>query len=99
MANTKHTFALHLEWLDPASEMKRPFKLLVHVRMDNKNEIEIVCCPGLLKFRLTLSDEFELQYDTKNRKTFLKRILYPDIEIEDLFIGAKLNMYVAWIYL
>jgi len=32
------------------------------------------------------------QYDTKNRKSFLKRILYPDIEVGDLFIGAKLNM-------
>lgn len=34
-----------------------------------------------------------LQYDIKNQKIFLKKIVYPDISIEDLFIGNVIVCY------
>lgn len=33
------------------------------------------------------------QYDIKNQKIFLKKIVYPDITIEDLYIGNVIICY------
>jgi len=32
------------------------------------------------------------QYDIKNRRTFLKRTKYPSLDLEDILLGAKLNV-------
>lgn len=34
-----------------------------------------------------------LQYDLKNRRTFLKRCVYNTISLDDIFIGATINIY------
>lgn len=34
-----------------------------------------------------------IQYDLKNKKTFLKRCEYPGIQLKDIFMGATLNVY------
>ena len=33
------------------------------------------------------------QYDIKNHKIFLKKIAYPDISVDDLFIGNVIMCY------
>lgn len=33
------------------------------------------------------------QYDIKNQKIFLKKIIYPDISVDDLFIGNVIVCY------
>lgn len=106
MANIKHSYALKVEWLDPASEVKRFFKLTYFVRMDGQGEVELVSgvdyrssapAPGPRHRSSTHMGPFPAQFEPKNRKTFLKRIKYPSIEEDDLFIGAKLNMCVAMV--
>lgn len=40
-----------------------------------------------------LADGTIEMYDCKNRRTFLKRCVYPDLLIDDLFIGAQVTVY------
>lgn len=35
------------------------------------------------------------QYDIKNKRTFLKRVHYPDVTLKDIHLGAKLVMCVG----
>jgi len=45
-----------------------------------------------LLYYFLLDDTIEM-YDIKNRRTFLKRCHYPDIVLEDLFVGAVVTIY------
>lgn len=36
---------------------------------------------------------FSLQYDVKNRRTFLKRTKYESLHVEDLFVGNKITVF------
>jgi hypothetical protein len=38
---------------------------------------------------------YAMQFDVKTRRTFLKRTHYPALKLEDIFIGAKLTMFVG----
>lgn len=53
-----------------------------------------------LQFDLLYKGQYDLngtvliiQYDLKNKKTFLKRCEYPGLQLKDIFMGATLNVY------
>ena len=34
-----------------------------------------------------------MQYDIKNHKIFLKKIQYPEVKLQDLYLGNVINCY------
>lgn len=36
---------------------------------------------------------FLLQYDVKNRRTFLRRTKYESLHVEDLYVGSKVTIF------
>eukprot|EP01138_Halocafeteria_seosinensis_P004175 gb/GECG01004269.1/.p1 GENE.gb/GECG01004269.1/~~gb/GECG01004269.1/.p1 ORF type:complete len:356 (+),score=38.77 gb/GECG01004269.1/:1-1068(+) len=66
-------YSFRMEWLDPFAELRRPYKLKFHERMDKKHKIEL--------------------FDLRTKKTFLKPTEYPSIQLDDLFIGARVNIF------
>lgn len=40
-----------------------------------------------------LADGSIEMYDVKNRRTFLKRVVYPDVSVEQLYLGSTITVY------
>jgi nucleoside-diphosphate kinase len=34
-----------------------------------------------------------MQYDIKNKRSFLKRCEFPSLQLKDIFLGATLNVF------
>jgi nucleoside-diphosphate kinase len=34
-----------------------------------------------------------IQFDIKNKRVFLKKCEYPNLQLKDVFVGAVLNVY------
>lgn len=44
-------------------------------------------------FACALVRSVRVQFDLRNRRTFLKRCLYPSVSLSDLFIGASVSVF------
>jgi hypothetical protein len=101
-------YAFRTEWLDVAAALRRQFILLYYKRRDGKDELELVSLGAVNRFATTGCDaRFRfwllpmpfpcwlagvLQYDVKNKRTFLRRTKMPDLPLEDLLLGAKVSV-------
>lgn len=66
-----------VEWFDSAAALVRSYQLTYFLK---DKSIEMV--------RVGL-----LQFDLKNKRIFLKRCEYPQLQLKDIFVGAVLSIY------
>lgn len=66
-----------VEWFDSAAALVRSYQLTYFLK---DKSIEMV--------RLS-----PMQFDLKNKRIFLKRCEYPQLQLKDIFVGAVLSIY------
>lgn len=66
-----------VEWFDSAASLVRSYQLTYFLK---DKSIEMVT-------------PFPMQFDLKNKRIFLKRCEYPQLQLKDIFVGAVLSIY------
>lgn len=84
MATTEDRFVFLVEWYDAAASLVRTYHLTYYPK-DKTIEMVIPC---FLKRNPHLQ-----QFDLKSKKLFLKRCEYPNVTLNDLYIGSIVTIY------
>ena len=74
---SERKYTFIVEWFDPAASVVKQFYFTYFMPA---KQIEMVVLSNI-------------QYDIKNHKIFLKKIQYPEVKLDDLFIGNVIMCY------
>lgn len=77
------------EWFHIVAGITHTYQLTFHL---SDGGVEVVS--GFQSFEIIIyRNHFLLQYDTKHKKTFLRRTKIPELTVRDFFVGSKVNIF------